>query len=773
MFSLSRILLCFSVLSIVSLTLLQGHRKVSALSQETTERELTISQPVLKREEIPRNAVYEQLFSLVLSHEKEARKQETQGYPKRAKFWDEYFQHQAALTPAQAEILKRVAKSYLSQTEQAYLEVRKQPKDIPQNGKSNILQRRENIISWHSNHLHNLLGDNAAKQLEVYLWQHIASNMEYIADPTGVNGGISNYSRISYDADAEEVSSVSQTGGLRLSPTGCDIEKESCVYTETYAWLTEGDTIVDEDEEFRCGEPTEVYLYAPIPATPDTEYEVKGYHGYNPRYLPQGGGCDTQNLSYSHSSDSLRTLPAPDVTSLVFEAIDSPLDTNPNTTGGQRIFPDFNNPNDTVNRRRVRVRAVVDGNLAGRTVYFRNFDLDDPSTDAPPLDPNSNAGDDNRGRVNGSSAGQLNVISAPTNSNGIATVEFTVTMQPGDNFAVAASTDQNQLNNITVDGTELRDGSGNALPVESGTLGDPAVRTQMLTVWRRLHIEVDSMGIVQNNFVNGTFAGSATFNSSTPQTISINGTLDAGQFENGRLVVGTRSFRVIANTTSSITLALPNNPTKPFSITSGSAFTVYDDDDFNDNAPKVGGSNFALLNGDNGEDIPPPDLSHVQASDNAPDNLFAPAYIRPVYDLPNPNATAPFVLNVPTDDALGRRSLFNFDNITTEASTDFWTVYLLGAYQDVVTDDSDPDTDINSTGTVDAINGMGALIFLENNRFNEVRQPNLQIYNEAITVAHELAHLLNATHGDMGIMDDLSASFSDVSLDKIRATTHP
>jgi len=91
---------------------------------------------------------------------------------------------------------------------------------------------------------------------------------------------------------------------------------------------------------------------------------------------------------------------------------------------------------------------------SGKTIYFKSFDLDDPSTDAAPMDSNGSLGNDNRGGsgtaaqygilsiVGGS--GTTNSVSAATDANGIASADLTVTMQPGDNFMVAASHDQTE-----------------------------------------------------------------------------------------------------------------------------------------------------------------------------------------------------------------------------------------------------------------------------------------------------------------------------------------
>jgi hypothetical protein len=84
----------------------------------------------------------------------------------------------------------------------------------------------------------------------------------------------------------------------------------------------------------------------------------------------------------------------PTVESVTFETINSPVtpDNPAFLGGGSRIFPDKQNPADTTDRRTVRVRARLAPSggsplyTQGAPVYFKNFDVDDPSAD-PIIDP--------------------------------------------------------------------------------------------------------------------------------------------------------------------------------------------------------------------------------------------------------------------------------------------------------------------------------------------------------------------------------------------------
>ena len=447
------------------------------------------------------------------------------------------------------------------------------------------------------------------------------------------------------------------------------------------------------------------------------------------------------------------------------QAIDSPLDTNPNAGGGQRIFPDRQAAADAVNRRRVRVRATLSTPVAGFTVFIRSYDLDDPSTDAAPVDANAAAGDDNRGSpqrgwlspVN--SPVQAGTIGVTTDANGVAQGDFTVTMQPGDNFMLAASHDQPTLNGLVVNGITLQDASGGALP-------RPMVKASgMLTVWRRVHVEMDSMGNVSNNNVSGTVLSAVSNPANNTATFVVNQNLEANRFENGVIsVAGAGNFPVISNGNNMVTVA----GLAPLVPPAGAAFTIVDDDDFNND-------DGASPDGDNGENVTPPITTLIQDSDNAAANVFAPAYVRPAFDVGDGNDLVPFVLNSPSNSAAGLIATYDFDASATAADAGFWTVYLLGAYQSMTTADGDPATEGAIVGEVDAINGQGASVY------NEVLRPGeaniTAVVNNAATTAHEIGHLFNGVHGDGGLMAQsitrTTTAFSDQTLARIRSINHP
>lgn len=585
----------------------------------------------------------------------------------------------------------------------------------------------------------------------------------------------------------------------------------------------------------------------------------------------------------------------PVVTSITVERInagDLALDNNPGTDGtvtageGLRVFPDKNNGGETLDRSILRVKATVAPAAANLNVYFNSYDLDDPSTSST-IDTNGAAGNDNNGQAGGSGAGQFTIpggisctnavagsfskVDCTTAANGTAEARFQVTMQPGDNFAVVASVDDVYRNGINLngsDGSKINNGAGQEITTAQTSV--PGMRTEMLTVWRRLHVEVDSMGSATGNNVTGTIPTAASVPAGqqtlTVEVTSAANTLEANRFEGGRIVIGGTSLQVVGNTVSNPlwgggdefggsgsgsaetgekgednimycpytylygggcydppdptptpfitptptpTPTATPTPTPPptrtmqvtvtvptaFNITANQAFTLYDDDDFND-------SDGTNVDGDNGEDISTPDTSKM-ADTSSPCtatvasgcNTLATAYIVPKYDLTGGGENITFVLNIPStrpalDDILSSNN-GNFDNFATEASAEFWTIYLLGGYQLGEESDGDPRT-TNAAGLLIAtygasnasanpprsIDGYGSVILNEMARAREYPSNFAsRPVNNAYTTVHEVGHLFGSIHGDGDLMEITQTRtgglFSDTTVAQIRKVAHP
>jgi hypothetical protein len=473
-----------------------------------------------------------------------------------------------------------------------------------------------------------------------------------------------------------------------------------------------------------------------------------------------------------------------EVKSVSWETIDSLVDDNPNTGGGKRIFPDWQAPRDTVNRRRVRVKAQTTLG-SGQTVFFRSFDVDDPSSDTSPIDTNGSAGDDNRGTPK---IGTLNVASAQTDANGVATVEFTTTMHPGDNFMVAASKDQTYLNGVVVNGTGLRDSSNNNLPTLK------AKATPMLTVWRQLHIEVDSMDRVTGNAISGGIRyieanqqiGPCPPKSFCPPDrtqhmvgIDKGVRADYGRFVNGegRMIISGITYVVswvtpLDDNSAIVAIDTPNQVTP-----TGTTFTLVDDDDFNSN-------DTGNLRDDEGEDVTAlsDTFSLMQNSDDPAKNIYAAAYIRPVYDGAGPvnntnnQSDILFDLNVPTGPSVVAQIGIGQSSADNENDS-YWVAYIQVAYQG----DENADLDLNNepglggitvtSSTADFVHseadvpvgGDGSLIYIETLRDLNA---NKGVDARRRAAPHEVGHQMGIT-GDnelapWGIMNPNGANTFDV-----------
>lgn len=750
--------------------------------------ELLNPEPEYQTMEVTEDIAYQELFRLILSFEKEANKQANEGHAQRADFLRSFLQRKAGLTLEQANVLKADALNFTNQF--GCRPNGDTPTTQSENYDSERLNReRSQAITTYRNRFRQFLGEIGFDRLDRFVHEKIASRLIYTKNLT-TQDAYFGFSMVDYDYQTNEVLGYSYTE----EPQGhCDIIEN--VVSATLSSDAQG--VVDSDSAEVCEGRADVYLYHSNPQ-PEDQFCVDGNHEFVRTYfLPLNDSRRKLNRGLCHSGvthslpsseDCLTTPPLPNVTSVTYEIIqqsNTGIDTNPNIGGGQRIFPDKDTPGDGVNRQQIRVKAQIDENRSGVKIYFGNFDLDDPSND-PIIDTNGNNGGDNNGDVNGNSAGHLSAPFAETNGNGEASLTFTVTRQPGDNFAIAASVNSNAVSEVAVSGIDL---TRNGNTIETNCDGtDLICRSQMLTVWRRLHIEVDSMSESSQNLIVGMLQNEVRIKANQTTSITLsNTTMDIGRFQNGRFVAGGTSLKVTANTTD--TIFVQNNNASTFFVPATTQFQLYDDDDFNDN-------DGATLIGDIGEDIPlrDSDLNLVRASDDQTINVFAPVYIRPVYDVDDPSDNGFFQRNASGLTQADTRDLFVDRDLTnTNTDVEFWTVYVLGAYQTARSEDNDPDFESQTSprfGQADGIpttmlgDGSGVAIFQEAhgskeivNYPNDPANPSLRCV--ATTVAHEIGHLLSGQHGDGSLMSDgagfiTSNQFSPTTIRRIRAELlHP
>ena len=433
---------------------------------------------------------------------------------------------------------------------------------------------------------------------------------------------------------------------------------------------------------------------------------------------------------------------------------------HPVKPGGSRVFAGRLTKAAVDRGDRVKIRATLStavppGKLK---VHLKSFDVVDPT----------GLIDDNHGSAAGTpNEGTLSNEDPPTTGENTVWVDFTVTMQPGDNFKVFASTNKKMMDNLTDATVEAHtDAEG---VTSNSRLGPLA--SDRLTVWRRVHVERDSMGPVAGNVLAGDITA-VTNNGDGTSTVTTNSNLTedptaAGRFAGGILTSGGKTFRVSSNT---------QGPGLKATVTNGAMaavpvvgpFKMVDDDDFN-------GNDGTGQDGDAGEDVSPPDISKMQDDDDPAKNVYAYAYIRPTYDIGDTNNAVPFVLNTPdgADEKSALLGTYDFDAVALEADDDFWTVYLLAAYQMQTEEDGDLGGNSTTFGQVEELNGQGASVFLE-----AIHESNGPACSAPHVSTHEVGHLFKGMHTDGDLMSGggcnvLPLTFHDLSLERMRNLLHP
>ncbi len=486
---------------------------------------------------------------------------------------------------------------------------------------------------------------------------------------------------------------------------------------------------------------------------------------------------------------------------------DSPLDTNPNAGGGLRVFPEKQTPTDgSAYFDHVEVVAKLNRYLGGVKVDIRAFDVDDPSSDHIDVDSNGAFGNDNRGPIstpsdqNPSEENETGV----TDYSGVFRKVFKLSHQPGDNWRFAAvaigsgSASNGFYTEVGIEGTTLVQNLLEPMPnSDTSNTTTRGVSSDMLTVWRRLHIEMDSMGAVTGNVEHRTITGVEQVAGRT--IIRIDGpALEPKRFVDGFLIVrnpnnpfieNSESYTIVANGNRDLVFATPPGGGafgNAYDLGIGSEARFFDDDDAN-------------MNGlpDEFDDVNMPDVGWMQDSDNPNHNKLAAAYIRPTYDL-GFDDDLPFILNTPQADTtaafprhdeLCALSSNRFEHYQSVFDKNFWTVYLLGAYQIPVHVDLDPNAEGGENSSV--YSGIanaycGAIVFNEMipDVLDHIDYP-LGVLPAAMELSidsrsdplHEIGHLLRATHEDGGFMtndlDSILPEFSAKSLDSMRSLEVP
>ena len=471
-----------------------------------------------------------------------------------------------------------------------------------------------------------------------------------------------------------------------------------------------------------------------------------------------------------------------------FSVFNTPLDTCPNN-GGKRIFPDWLEPDESIGviQRQVNLRAQISPVIEGCMVQFRSWDVDDPfdqnnssMSNVSVIDANT-SGPDNR-PVGGPDSG-VSQWSDAADSSGVAQKTLVISMQPGNNYRAGASTRAGKLAAVT------------QAQADSGIPPQGVRFSQMLTVWRKLNVEVDSMDSEPL-----TTAGRSpdwddfdaiflTHGASTTMFTGRGLTTPLGQlaglgpdhYEGGVLVYSlpTRIFPVLHD------LANFDTQLQMYRVTITADGTVSPQDEL------TYLSSIAIIRDDDqfAQQLP---LPYQVAGDAFIQSAYGRAYIQiQQQDSLNPRPLVPFDTNLSDIELMSGDGYDDFQDTLSQNA--FWTSLVIMAYQPAELADADPDPWIGMNNTGGADNpaydpafGFGttindsdnaSVIFIEVHRDIGSRTEN----DLSHTIAHEIGHASSFTgnedddHNEGGLMSPGAPSsqccFSAQSLTRFRSVT--
>jgi hypothetical protein len=449
---------------------------------------------------------------------------------------------------------------------------------------------------------------------------------------------------------------------------------------------------------------------------------------------------------------------------------------------GVRIFPDFKTPLNNQLRNRVELVVKTDPSLVGKTVHVKAFDVDDTTSEAldtddgsapPVIDTNAKAGNDNfPDYLNTPQSGQFwtgsswggDTAQGIVDANGEAKFFFRAGMQPGNNYRVVASpVDTSMYQGVQVTSPTGAKFFGAELNQNAGAPASP-----LLTVWRKLWVENDSMAAIPVDGF-GYKRNDLSSDLVSPEILSVSSAM-----------LGTTTYGIpsgILDQDSYLTLGNSNNlgsmivqslvhpvvSTSPFTVTVlgnqtnvpiNSEFRLYDDDDHGLNSPP---------------------LPHLTLVNELMKSFFRPGFIEIVDSGGmNLNKIIPFKKN---DDLQGS-TLVNSNNDLLEKDG-VWVAPITSAYQFSYTSDGEPNIEIPTLGATRSFGtNQRATVFVENCR--ESYESNFRTVDEGgvpeigddsrlklkdfivATAAHEIGHepentlgpnILN-DHNELGLMSE-------------------
>ncbi len=441
---------------------------------------------------------------------------------------------------------------------------------------------------------------------------------------------------------------------------------------------------------------------------------------------------------------------------------------------GSRIFPDFKDPVSTELRNKLQVVVKTSPALQGKTVFVKSFDVDDSTSEefdhedgnsTPVIDTNYEGGDDNLIDYLGTpKSGQFwtgtawggDTAQGIVGANGEVKFDFRVGMQPGNNYRVAASIiDESTYEAVQIDEPDEEKFLGCKFS-ENGE----APASPLLTVWRKLWVENDSMAAIpvdgfgykrndlSSDIANPIIGSTWLTIGGTETNIPISPITDQTSYfdlENGHIIVQSNSYSVIATGNDLVDefVRISGNHTD---LPSGSEFRLYDDDDYGLAAPPLPRNNLV---------------------GNTLKNSYKPAFIEVENaETWNTHKFLDFLLQKSVNGGvLGIGDEFWDAQKDLDDKNKCWTARLITAYQGGYSDDGDPHAEGYSEGITPGYKRQFSVVYVETVRDeydNLIRtaHPNALTLVELgimFNAAHEIGHMPgagsdSAHHDEEGIM---------------------
>jgi len=432
-----------------------------------------------------------------------------------------------------------------------------------------------------------------------------------------------------------------------------------------------------------------------------------------------------------------------------FDNVDDHIDPWTNSANGKRIFPDFKNPDESEIQHKLEIIVKTSPALAGKTVFVKAFDVDDSTSEAfdveegtttSVIDLNYEAGDDNlidyldvpkSGQFWTGTAWGGETAQGVVDADGETKFQFRVGMQPGNNYRVVASFfDESMYSEVQTAEPEQVKYLGYQFSENGGAPASP-----LLTVWRKLWVENDSMKAIPTDAF-GYKRNDLSWNLN-PASIN-NITLEAGggstsfgipaitdqssflELENGHMILQSFPHPVTDTHSFSVTVAGDHTAVPP-----GSGFRLYDDDDFG---------------------LPTAPLPRHNLVGDTLRNSFKPAFIQVVNAGDrNLRKTLDFLIQKSVNGGvLGIGDEFWDEHKDLQDKKECWVARVIAAYQGGYSDDGDPNSESKSQGITPGFKRQFSVVYVEAVR-DEYESLIRVSFPDATTLV-ELGIVFNAAH---------------------------